>query len=335
MAHSVESKSKNAANALRDALEKAERMVVQVSGNNVEAFLLLLDQIEQSFEELKATEIDLRSEEVRWHSLLSRLESKPEPLTAAAAKAGGLARLRAQHPPAESFWWHLDAEVRRRRLATARRLIVTLVTLVVVFGGGYWVINQIFPPDPTAVRMMGVTSDIERFAAEGRWEDALAVIKQAQTELPDEVELYLWEVVLANQLDRQAEADAAMARAQALVPNQLPEMWVQLGNLYLQVGDLAGAAEAGQAASALAPDNPQVTFLLAGVAEAQNDLPTAINLFERTFELAEDENPQLAVIARVRMGNLLQRAPSMFAEEPVTDTATVTGTNVVTEPVAP
>ena len=59
-----------------------------------------------------------------------------------------------------------------------------------------------------------------------------------------------------------------------------------------------------------------------------NDIPTAIAMFDRTFALAEEENAQLAVIARVRMGNLLQRAPALG--NAITPTITLTGTALIT-----
>jgi tetratricopeptide (TPR) repeat protein len=324
MAYSVESKSKNPANALRDDLDRAEREVVQLNRETVETFLVRLDRIDHAFETLTAGSVDLRPEEVRWQSLLHRLDSKPQPLVAAAAAAGGLARLRANHPPAESFWWHLDAEVNRRRLRAIRRAVVTLVVAVVVIVGGYYALNAIFPPNPAAVRMLEVNSQLEPFIATGDWDAALAVVTEAQAELPDEVELVLWEVVLAHEAGDAARSEDALARAQAMMPDQQPELWVQLGTYYLQVGDLATASEAAQQAATLAPDNPQVTFLQANLAEEQGDVATAIDRFQRTFELAEDDNPQLAVIARVRLGNLLQRAPAMAPSAPVTTTTTVT-----------
>ncbi|MCB0062098.1 MAG: hypothetical protein KDE19_08290, partial [Caldilineaceae bacterium] len=70
-------------------------------------------------------------------------------------------------------------------------------------------------------------------------------------------------------------------------------------------------------------------FLLANIAEQTNDIATAIEMFERTFTLAEDDNPQLAVIARVRLGNLLQRAPGMQPTTPVTETVPLTDSAMV------
>lgn len=333
MAHSVESRSNNRANVLRDALEKAERQAVQLTGANVEAFLLLLDQIDHEFETIESDEIDLRPEETRWQSLLLRLDAKPQLLVAAAAKAGGLAKLRNNHPPAESFWWHLDTELRQRRLHAARRAIVTFVIAVVVIVGGYYALNKIFPPNPAAVRMIELTSQFETLIANQQWDEALALIEQAQAELPEEVELVLWEVVFAHEAGYSERAQSAMVRAQAMAPESQPELWVQLGNFYLQAGDLAAAESAGQEAYALAPENPQVTFLLGNLAEEKGDITTAIAMFEDTFTLAEEENPQLAVIARVRMGNLLQRAPAMDSSAPLSNSATVTDSAPITAPI--
>jgi tetratricopeptide (TPR) repeat protein len=330
MAYSVESKSNNPANALRDALEQAERQAVQLTAQNVERFLLLLDRIEQTFETLDPDGIDLRPEETRWQSLLIRLDTKPQALVGAAAKAGGLAKLRAKHQPAESFWWHLDAALAQRRRQAARRFVLTLVTTLIVVVGGYYTLNAIFPPNPAAVRMIEFTSALETLIATGQWDEALRLVEQAQAELPDEVELVLWEVVLARQTGDDVRVADAFARAQALLPDRQPELWVQLGNFYLQAGDLAGANAAGAEAAALAPENPQVTFLLGNLAEAQGDIATAITMFENTFTYAEQDNPQLAVIARVRMGNLLQRAPAMESTAPLTDSATLTDTAPLT-----
>ncbi|HRW09633.1 MAG TPA: tetratricopeptide repeat protein [Caldilineaceae bacterium] len=335
MAYSVESKSNNPANALRNALDQAERRIVQLNRDNVEDFLVLLDQIEHFFETIDTGDIDLRSEAVRWRSLLSRLNSKPQPLAAAAARAGGMATLRTKHPPADSFWWHLDAEVTKRRLQAARRAVTTLVILLVVVVGGYYLINAIFPPNPEAVRMLEVTSQLDELIASQQWEEALTLVKETQAELPNEVELVLWEVVFTNELGDTERAAAAWQRAQEMLPDQEAMLLVQLGTFYLQAGDLARAATTGNDAYALAPENPQVTFLLGNVAEAREDLPTAIAMFEKTYDLAEADNPQLAVIARVRLGNLLQRAPSILPSAPVTSSAALTNTTTLTVPLTP
>lgn len=330
MAYSVETKTSNPANALRNALDQADRQFGQLTPQTVEAYLLLLDQIEQAFTTLADDQIDLRSEEGRWQSLLSRLDSKPEGLVKAAARAGGLAKLRAKHPPAESFWWQLDQEVARRRSRAIRRLLTTVVAIVVIVGGGYQLLNIFFPPDPVAVRMVETNAELEALIAAQDWQTALDLVLARQQELPDEPELILWEAVLAGQLGDSEQMNHALERVRALLPDQQPEILVQFGTYQLQVGNVGGATQSGQAALALAPNNPQVTFLLGNIAEMTNDISTAIDMFNRTFDLAEQDNPQLAVVARVRMGNLLQRAPAMEATSVVTATETLSVTTPIT-----
>ena len=324
MAHAIESRANSPANDLRDELEKAERRIVTLDGANVEDFLLLLDGIEQTFEKLAQNQADLRPEEARWESLLSRLSSKPGPLVAAAKQAGGLAALRAKHPPAKSFWWHLDVELATRRARSVRRALITTIVTVLVVVGGLRAVDYFFPPDPRAVAMVNTNAEIEQLIFDGEWEAALEVVMRAQQEWPDEPELVVWEAVLSEQLGDERRAQRALERAQQLVADNPVGLWVLVGNNRLNVGNLDGAEAAANQALAIAPEEPQAIFLLGSVAEARGDNATAIERFNQVFELAEADNPQLAVIARVRMGNLLQRM------EPFTETTTITATDVIT-----
>ncbi len=105
--------------------------MVQVDGKTIDEFLTLLDNIEQQFETLGKESPELRPERSRWESLLNRINSQPGPIVHAANVAGGMDKLRAAHPPAESFWWYLDREVTIRRIRSVRRLLTTVVTIVV------------------------------------------------------------------------------------------------------------------------------------------------------------------------------------------------------------
>ncbi|HXF63674.1 MAG TPA: hypothetical protein VNK95_18770 [Caldilineaceae bacterium] len=320
MAYTVESRTSNPANELRDALDKAERLVVQLDRQNIEEFLVLLDSIERMFEQLTQDQVDLRPEEVRWQSLLNRINSRPGDIVKAAAAAGGMATLRAEHPPAESFWWHLDREVARRRKQMLTRAAVSLGALALAVAAIWWAINTFFPPSPEAVAMVEASNRIDQLIAEQRWEEALAVVQETRQRLPHEPELIAWEVVLNERLGNREAAAAALEEGQALMADQPVQFWLQIGNSRLMVGDLDGAEAAAREAEALAPNEAQVAFLLGGIAEARGQIPLAIEYFNKTFELAEaGGNPQLAVIARVRMGNLLQR-PDAFvspAETPI------------------
>jgi tetratricopeptide (TPR) repeat protein len=319
MAYSVESRTNNPANQLREALDQAERQIVNVDASTVESFFVLLDRIEQMFAELAQSEIDLRPEETRWQSLLNRISSQPRPLVRAANGAGGLAALRAQHPPAEGWWWHIDAEVAQRTRRTVIRIAATVAAIVVVVAGVLWGVNYFFPPNPETIALIETTGQLDQLILEERWDEALAVVEQGLQRLPDSPELLIWESVLAARTGDQARADTALARAQEVFSGDPAQFWVAVGNTRLQTGDIDGAQAAADRALELNEEEPQAYFLLGGIAEIRGDVPTAVAMFDRTFALAEDNNPQLAVIAKVRLGYLLQRpagAPGETTPEP-------------------
>jgi tetratricopeptide (TPR) repeat protein len=320
MAHTVESRADSPANQLRDALDRAERLVVTVDRHTVEELLVLLDAIRQSFIDLSGDGVDLRPEDVRWRSILNRLMSRPGPIVNAAAAAGGYAPLRAKHPPAEDIWWHLDSFVAQRRRKAALRLVTTIVAIVAGAAILYYAINTLFPPDPAAVMMVDATSSISQLIQQERWDDALAVVDEALTELPNEPELLIWRTVLLEHLGRADEAEEALQKAQDVYPARAALFWTVLGNTRFQAADLDGAEAAGQKAIELDPDEPQAYLLLGGLAEMRGDMNTAIEMFEKTVALAEETSPELVVIAKVRLAQALQRPnlPTPPAGEPLT-----------------
>jgi tetratricopeptide (TPR) repeat protein len=306
MAHTVDTSTRTPVTQLRESLDRAELLVVQVDRSTITELLTLLDSIDAQIEMLEAEGTDLRSEQNRWQGLLRRINNKPDGIAHAANAAGGFEKLRAENPPAESFWWHLDREIARRRVDSVRRMVITLVTIVVVAAVAYFAINYFFPPDPEAVLMVETTNGIDRLMMEQRWQEALELVQSARQQLPDNPELMVWEGVLHERLGNSEAANVALAEAHAALAETPIQFWIYLGNNRLRAGDIEGAQAAGDEAVKLDPNDPQATFLLGGVAEAQGDYPMAISYFEQTSELAEGTNPQLSVIARVRMGQLLQ-----------------------------
>lgn len=319
MAYTVESRAGNPANQLRDALDQAERLIVTVDRNTVEEFLTLLDTIQQMWIDLAGTGADLRPEDVRWRSLLNRLSSRPGPIANAAAAAGGYASLRAKHPPAAGPWWHLDAQLAERRRKSAVRLLTTVLATVVGTFVLYYALNTLFPPNPEAVMMVDASSQISNLIREERWEDALAVVDETLVQLPNEPELLLWRTVLLEHLGRSEEAAAALQTAEEKYPASPALFWTNLGNTRFQAGDIEGAEAAGQKAVELDPEEPQAYLLLGSLAELRGDMSLAIEMFDKTYTLAEATNPELAVIAKVRLGQAIQRPmlPTQPSETPL------------------
>jgi tetratricopeptide (TPR) repeat protein len=313
VAYSVREERQSLATSLREDLGEAERMIVQLRRDTVEQFLQLLDRIEDRFAQLESSGLDLRPEFTRWGSLQSKLRREAGRVVRIIDVAGGLDQLRQANPPAEGLWWRLDAVVAEARRRLVRRLSITLGTIVVVVAVVWALLTFVFPPDPNTVVASEAISTLQQLAFEGRWEEALAVIEDAKSQLtqPD-AELLIWEGVIRGKLGQHERAGEALAEAKSLVPaGKLVAYWWSLGSVQLSVGNLEEARASGFEAIDLDDSDPQGYFLLASVAEMKGDTVCAVDLFEETFQLAADNNPQLAVIARVRMGNLLQRPANL------------------------
>lgn len=313
MAYSVREERQSLANSLREDLAEAERMTVQLRRDNVELFLQLLDRIEERFIQLESGGLDLRTEYTRWGSLQSKLQREARRIVRVCDVAGGLANLRQDNPPAQGLWWHLDAVVAAARRRLVRRLGITVSTIAGILVIIWALLTFVFPPDPNTIVTSEAVSTLQQLAFEGRWEEALAVIEEAKVQLtqPD-AEILIWEGVIRGKLGQDEQAREALAEAKSLVPSdKLVAFWWTLGNTHLSVGDLDEARAAAHEAIAQDPSDAQGFFLLASVADMEGNTVCAVDLFDKTFQMAADSNPQLAVIARVRMGHLLQRPANL------------------------
>lgn len=311
MAHVVDSRIRNQAGQVRDLLAALENATVRPASANVEELLQHLDETEALLAEVEAQEIEMRPEHVRWNNIVQRLDSQPKLIaTAAAGLPGGLAALRQNNPPAESFWWHADTiqmqRTRKKLLKTAR----TLGIVVVVLGAAYWLFMTIFPPDPHAVAVLRATSDIERLVDTQEWDEALAVAETSLLAMPGDPEVGLWVAVAAEQAGKTARAEEVLAQIKAGMAEQPILYWLLLGERRLRAGDLDGSRAAAEAALAIEPENPEILLLMGRVAMLANDRAMALDYLDQAYNLALETNPQLAVHARVLYSDLLQQLPA-------------------------
>lgn len=320
MTQIAEPQAKNSLQSLRDALEQAERQLVRLDRENIKTFLVGLDRIEQMVAEHGPDKSAIRAEETRWNSLRNRLSANPGLVVTAAANAGGLSKLRSQQAAVGS-WWHLDAAVARHRTQTLQRTGMAIGAVVVVVLV-IWGVMTFFP---SAASSTDTTTAIEQLVTAQKWPEALTAVEKARQTLPNDAELLVWEAVLNEQVGNAAQAQSALAQAQQKFVGQPAAFWTLVGTHRQQVGNLAGAEEAGQQALTTAPQDAQVTFLLGSVAEARGDMVQAADYFSQTIALAGDTNPELGVITKMRMGNLMPRVEALPNPEPAqTITQTLT-----------
>jgi hypothetical protein len=277
---------------LRRMLDQAEplALIYDQKPDGAQQFLTLLDDISRMASQCQAQGLDINSELVRVDALVGR----------AMREAERFAKANAGKPiPADSIHGHRMITLAAERIALTRRRLITSVTVVTAILALIIYVIVTAPPSSN-------TTGILDLAVSGQSAEAYALAQQEHERFPDDLETMLWLSVLAEINGDMARAEELWARVQSQVENQNALLY-QRGNTRLLALNLDGAATDAQLLQQTPETYPEGVLLAAGIAEARGDVLTAIELFGEATRVAEAANRQeMAVLARVRMGNLMQ-----------------------------
>ncbi len=296
---------------LRELITQAELIVANLrgSGPRGQTLLFLLDTIVDLQKRLDALGVDLRAEETRIETVQRLLLAKDGTLVREMRAVGGLAAARAAiKPPADNWWWFLDARVADRQRNQLRRGLTILAGIVGVFLIVSLLYHYVFPPDPKQVAVMELQSKADQAIQAGDLAAATQDYRDAARVAPNDPELQATIGALEEKQGHQQEADAAYAEAEKLSPDHA-HFLVTRGMSRVNLGLLDGAIADGKAAVQENPNFAEAYFLLGNAYEAQGDRLTAINMFSEAADKAGNSNPALVVLAKTRMGMLMQQAP--------------------------
>lgn len=300
------------ADDLRDLIGQAELIVANLrgAGPKAQTLLHLLDAIHDLVDRLEETGVDLRAEAVRIETVEGLLHSKDAILVREMRRLGGLPAVRRAVNPARSqWWWYLDELLAERRRRQLRRWLFVAGGVAAVLVILWALYHFVFPPDPKRMAAMDRASRAEELVSKGDLAGAVELYRQAAEITPDDPEMHIWVGVLEAQLGHAEESQQAFARAQQLVPER-DRYLVLRGMAWLQVGRLDNAQADGEAALAANPSSAEAYLLVGGVYEARGDVASAVDAFQKAADLAEKAgNSSLVVMAKTRLGMLLQAAP--------------------------
>ncbi|GAB4561012.1 MAG: hypothetical protein Kow0047_08040 [Anaerolineae bacterium] len=323
MARAIQTGKLTPADELRDILGRLERRLANVGSATAEEAMEIftwLDQVRALMIQLEQEGVDLRPERTRLEGIEGTLRNKAGIIV---RKVGlRLPKKREELQPEEDrWWWWLDRYVlerTRRRLIRAGMAVGAIALIGIAI---YVLMTYIFPPDPNVEKAQSFQMAAERYLMEGNWEEAARNYEEALTYTPNDMSLWIWLGVVREHLGDQAGAEEAFRRARELAPSEL-EYRVLRSQIYTQAGDgEKGLAEADIAVS-LDPNSANAHFARAGALERLGRHVEAIAEFELTSQLAEETDPQLVVLARMRMGMLLQ---TMGVSPLAAETPTPTG----------
>lgn len=295
----IETAAQTPLGRLRAALDDAERVAVsaRVAADDAVALLRACDTIDLLIDAIGAS-ADIRPETNRADFLREQLRTHAGTIVQTVQRAS---RDRDLH---DSPSWKrvlaiaADARVRRlRRMAlvgAGAAVVIVLLALLPV----------IFPAEPAPD-----IASISRLLADREVAAALDLARAEYERFPDNPEAALWRGVLELRAGDPRVAEDLFAQARRQAASDVGFLF-ERGNLLIQAG-LPDAAEADAAALIARPDAQAEGYLLLGsVREARGDREGAIAAFQQAADLAAAANkPQLEVIAKTRLGMILQSPP--------------------------
>ncbi len=314
MAHFIESHSSSPLAQLRQDLAEVEKLLVKVNSGHVVRALELLDLCSEAMYQLRQQGVDLKGEEGLWAGFEHKLHESAGQFVKASKPHGGLASLRASHSGSTGFWWHLDDTFRSQNRRQVNNVLRWGGLVAGVIAAIYILLTYVFPPDEITVLVTSVVYDLESLVEAQDYNSALKLIEENLDAAKRSEELLIWAGILEEQLGN-TEATIGYFDEAFGNPDLPPvRVWATIGTDRLRIGDFEGAECSAQAALELEPEFPQGHFLIASVAEATGNFARAVEYFNLTADYAYEKEPQMAVIARVRLGYLMQ-SPTILGVE--------------------
>lgn len=206
-------------------------------------------------------------------------------------------------------WARVLAIAADRRSRRIRRLAVAGIGAVVLIAA-LVLLPVIVPAEPAPA-----IGSISRLLANEGAAAALDLARAEYERFPDDPEAALWRGVLELRAGDPAAAEELFEQARRQAASEI-EFLFERGTLLIRVG-LLDAAETDAAALIARPDAQAEGYLLLGsVREARGDRAGAIAAFQQAADLAAAaDKPHLEVIAKTRLGMILQALPVAPAPE--------------------
>lgn len=310
MAIAIKAERLTRADDLRQLLARSEERLINLA-NQAEAAELYawLDEIDRLWPEVRATGGDVRAEEARWQSLQDRLTARGAQVLRAWQGSAGLAAARqAAAPAASAWWWWLDQVMAQKRRTLLRRVGLAALAVLALLAVASFVLPRVFPVDPAVRAAYRLQLAADTALANGDLPGALLAFSQAIEANPTDYRLLISHGVVAELLGQSAVAEQSWQRARALLPGDEARFLSERGLLYIRAAQPQQAAADAQAAIELDPNSATAYLVLGGALEGLGRYEQAVNAYQQASALAEaSDNPQLTVMARTQLANLLQR----------------------------
>ena len=297
---------------LRELLKDLELRISRMRESNPQEaiqILILLDQAVESLTKLYQVGGGIESEVSYFETIKALFYSKRRVFISRIGGVAVLVKTRQEHQPlADHWWWFVDQALAQERRLLLRRVLAIGGIVVLLLAGLFVIYQRFWRPDPAFQASVGFQTTAENSLLEERYEEALIYVNKALAQTPDNPDLFLLRGVIYNVLGQSKLAAEDFNRAWEGFPSA-DRFFTERSRYYLMGGQPELALADAETAIELNTDLASAYLRKAQAFETLGDVTMAIKYYELASDVAERTgNPQLQVIARLSLGQLLQSA---------------------------
>lgn len=292
---------------LREMVEQYKKYLLNIDefSKDILKILILRDEIEILSSRLEKRGTDLSVEKSRLDSLDQIIKDKAKPIFRSLTDSISPLPYREERKiPRSHWWWYLDELIRKRKSLRIRRWAVRGGIAAGILAVTYVVMVKVLPkPHPATIYQ----EEGSKLYREGRIDEAIQAYKESLKLNPEDGSTYLMLGVLYE--DKKAIEKAAhyFKKGESLYSRKI-DFYNARGMVYFQGGKLDKAAIDVKEALKVDPKNPLSRFLLGSIYEAEDRFAEAVTQYQIVSNM-KDAPAQLVVMARFKMGMMMQRAP--------------------------
>jgi tetratricopeptide (TPR) repeat protein len=309
----VENRPLTRADELRHQLDELEAKLGRLGyglGREALTILPLFDAVSATMASFQAEGQSMRAEWARLETASAALRRKA---TVFLREIGGTRALqvarRTHQPLPANWWWFLDQVVADKRRAQLRQLLMTAAGTVGVLLLLFALYQRFLAPDPATRARLEHEQAAENLVLEGDLATALSEVDQALAIAPGDPSLLIFKGGLQQALGQKAAAEETFSQAEAAFGDRETFLLAR-GQMYLRLDQAQAALSDAEAAIQLNPESASGYLLLGRANEWLENYQQAIAAYEQAATLADAQgNSQIAAMARVNMGVLMQRLP--------------------------
>jgi len=298
----------------RESIRELEIACADLKGRGeaVVALLTARDALQLELDRLTNEEgLDLRPERTRIETIDNILVRKTPQISRELRRFGGWDKARQEHqPPRQNWWWFNDLDrAQKQRSVVIRWLVGAAVVLALIWGGNAY-LEANFGMSPEEKEARSRIMEAEQYLRDGKTDKAIVTYEQANQSAAT-LDAYAALVPLYEQAGELEASREAAEMAKGMVPQEAI-YYIALAKSYQQTRDMDGALEAIDQALVSQPQSPEAHMVKGGIFEEMANITEALDEYTLAADYATEQGQdELYVLAKMRLGMLMQSGPSM------------------------